>query len=186
MRVVTDSTGKYVIPNLTTGTYSLAVNKSGFGNTMIQNIQFAGGGNDIVSARISQPSTTPVPPLLDSIGAITGNVTIYTTLPSASFQSRTFIIYLGNMPGVSANPATYLTFYTKVVNPGNNATKLAFVIPKTDLYNQGFTTGQTLYVASYGVGAQLTASSFIDYNNEGRTVFTALSMPPATTSLIVP
>ena len=185
-RVVTDSTGKYVIPNLTTGTYSLAISKAGYGNTMLQNIQLAGGGNTLANARISQPSTTPVPPLLDSIGATTGNITVYTTLPSPSFLSRTFILYVGNMPGVSANPATYLTFYTKVVNPGNNATRLSFTIPKTDLYDAGFTTGSTVYFAAYGIGASLTASAFTDYNNGGRTVFTALSMPAATTSLIVP
>ena len=185
-KVYTDSTGWYSFPNLTTGSYSIAINKPGFGNMMVQNIQFAGGGNTIASTRISQPSTTPVPALLDSIGAITGNITVYTTLPSASFQSLTFIIYVSNMPGVSSNPATYLTYYTKVVNPGNNATRLAFVIPKTDLYDQGFTTGSTVYFAAYGIGSTLTASSFIDYSNEGRTVFTALSMPPANMSLLVP
>ena len=183
-KAYTDSTGLYKFPGLTTGVYSVAVSKPGFGNTMVQNIQLAGGGNTIANAKISQPSTTVVPALLDSIGALTGNITVYTTLPSNSPQARTFILYVGNTASVSANTATYLVYYTKSVNA--NSLKLPFVIPKTDLYDAGFVTGQTVYFAAYGIGATLTASAFVDYNNQGRTVFTALSTPPATMSLIVP
>ena len=183
-KAYTDSTGLYKFPGLTTGVYSVAISKSGFGNTMVQNIQLAGGGNTIANAKISQPSTTPVPALLDSIGASTGNITVYTTLPSYAPQTRTFILYIGKTASVSANPATYLEYYTNTVK--STSLKLSFVIPKTDLYDAGFVTGQTVYLAAYGIGATLTASAYVDYSNQGRTVFTALSMPAATTSLIVP
>ncbi len=185
-KVYTDSTGFYKFQGLSTGVYSISVNKGGYGSTMAQNIQFVGGGNAIANVKLSQPSTTIVPALADSIGAVTGNITIYATLPTTSAQSRTFILYLGNTSSVSSSPATYLNYYTKVVNPGANSTRLTFTIPKSDLYNAGFSTGASAYFAAYGIGATLTASAYIDYNNEGRTVFTALSFPPSTTSLIVP
>ncbi len=183
-KVYTDSTGLYKFPGLPTGVYSVALGKPGFGNTMVQNIQLAGGGNTIANAKISQPSTTVVPALLDSIGTLTGNITVYTTLPSYAPQTRTFILYVGTTASVSANPATYLEYYTNTVK--STSLKLPFVIPKTDLYDAGFVTGQTVYLAAYGIGATLTASAYVDYSNQGRTIFTALSMPAATTSLIVP
>ena len=187
-RVYTDSTGFYKFSGLTTGVYSIAVNKTGFGNTMVQNIQFAGGGNTIANAKLSQPSTTVVPALTDSIGPATGNITFYTTLTTTCPQSRSFILYVGTSPSVSANPATYLIYYTKAVNPTPvaNALKLAFTIPTTDLYDAGFTSGSTAYVAAYGIGSTLTASAFVDYTNQARTVFTALSMPPALSNVTVP
>jgi len=184
-KVVTDANGFYTIPGLSTGSYNLNITKLGYGNTMLQNIQLAGGGAAVASTRLSQPSTTVVPALLDSIGTTSGNITIYTAITTTSTEVRTFILYVGNVATVSYNPATYLTYYT--ANVKVNGTKLSFTIPKQDLYDAGFTPStSTVYFAAYGIGALLNASSYADFSNAGRTMFTALSMPASTLNIVVP
>jgi hypothetical protein len=182
-KVVTDLNGFYTIPSLGTGSYNIAVSKPGFGSTMVQNIQLAGGGPAVASTKLSQPSTQVVPALLDSIGPVTGNITVYTTLSTTSTQTRTFILFVGNLATTSSSTANYLIYYTKNVN----GTKLSFTIPKQDLYDIGFTpASSTVYFAAYGIGSSLTASAYTDFTNDGRTVFTALSSPASTLNLIVP
>ncbi|MGZ6555049.1 MAG: carboxypeptidase-like regulatory domain-containing protein, partial [Bacteroidia bacterium] len=181
MKAITDSTGLYKFTGISTGQYTLSITKPGFGAGKIQNIQFVGGGDTYRDAKIAQPSTSNVLTLNDSIGPITGNVTVYGTMPT-NVQGRTFIIYVGNSAVVNSSTANYLIFYTKNVNPG--AVKVSFVIPKTDLYDAGFAVGSTAYIAAYGVGS-LTASSYEDFTN-GRTVFSTVSSTPAIVSLIVP
>ncbi len=180
---ITDSTGLYTLPGVITGTYNITVTKPGFGLNRLQYIQFVGGGDTYRDARISQPSTSNVTALADSSGAVTNNITVYGTIPADS-HVRSFIVYVGNSASVSPNPTTYLIFNTKNVNA--NATKLSFTIPKSDLNDAGFVTGQTVYYAVFGINSGFNnASSFEDFTT-GRTVFTAISNTPATTSMIMP
>jgi F0F1-type ATP synthase membrane subunit c/vacuolar-type H+-ATPase subunit K len=180
-KVITDSTGLYTIAGVSTGTYTISVTKPGFGINKLENLQFVGGGDTYRDIKIAQPSTSNVLMLNDSIGPLTGNITVYGTVFS-SFQTRTFIIFVGNSSSVSSLTSDYLVFNTKNVNPG--ATKVSFVIPKTDLYAAGFGVGTTAYFAAYGIGS-LTASSYEDFAN-GRTVFSTVSSTPAFVNLVVP
>ena len=180
-KAITDSTGFYTLAGVSSGIYSISITKPGFGMNKVQNLQFVGGGDTYSNVKIAQPSTSNIAVLSDSTGALTGNITVYGTVTS-SFQTRTFIIYVGNTASVSSSTANYLILYTKNVNPG--ATKISFVIPKTDLYDAGFGVGSTAYFAAYGLGST-TASAYLDFTN-GRTVYTTVSSTPATANVIVP
>src|ERR1700749_458679 len=161
-KAVTDSTGLYTFTGLSTGAYTLSITKPGFGVNKIQNIQFVGGSSDTYrDSKIAQASTSNLITLNDSIGPSTGNVTIYGNVPF-NVQARTFIVYVGDNASVNSSTSNYLVFYTKNINPGVG--KVSFVIPKTDLYDAGFTPGSTAYFAAYGVGS-LTASSYEDFSN---------------------
>ncbi len=181
-KAITDNAGLYTLPGISTGVYTLTIVKPGYGTTKIQNIQFVGGADTYRDAKISEPSTSILPALIDSVGATTGNITIYATIP-ANVQGRTFILYVSDNASVSSATNSYLIFYTKVVNA--NATKLSFTIPKSDLTDAGFISGSTAYFAAYGIGSTLTASAYEDFTN-GRTAFTAVSSTAATLNLMVP
>ncbi len=181
-KAVTDTGGLYTFTGLSTGSYSLTITKPGFGTDKIQNIQFVGGSSDTYrDVKLSAPSTSNMASINDSIGPLTGNITVYGAIPT-DVQARTFIAFVGDNAGVSSATSSYLVNYTKNVNAG--AVKVLFVIPKSDLYDAGFAPGSTVYIAAYGV-ASLTASAYEDFSN-GRTAYTSVSSTAATISIVVP
>jgi hypothetical protein len=183
LKTTTDSTGYYVFAGISTGTYNLTITKPGFGMMKSQNIEFVGGGDTYRDARIGQPSTFNATGLADSVGATSGNVTVYGTVPTDP-HGRSFIIYVGSSSAVSSNPTTFLYYNTKNINP--NVTKLSFTIPLTDLQDAGFVTGASVYFAVYGINSGFNNTSSYEDFPTGRTVFTGLSSTPATWSLVMP
>ncbi|MGZ4099536.1 MAG: hypothetical protein ACXVNM_11695, partial [Bacteroidia bacterium] len=72
----------------------------------------------------------------------------------------------------TVNASVYSTFY--IVNIPANTTVYSKNIATSDLYDLGFTSGNTAYLAVYMIGSNNNASSFIDFATN-RTVFTAIN-----------
>ena len=193
-KTTTDSTGKYMFANLTTGNYNLTTTKMGYGTLLAQNIQFVGGGNTYKNGALCQIPTTNVTSAqaVDTAIAATGSSTTSTsenyikvrgTLPAAVGGSEV-IVFVSNVGGTSASGSVtnFSTYYTLAVAPGALTFKIN--IPTSDLYDLGFVTGNTVYFAAYLVGGNLNASSYVDLTT-GKNVFTALSNAPINTSALV-
>jgi hypothetical protein len=103
---------------------------------------------------------------------------------AADTRIRSEIIYVGTTASVSSAPATYSIFYTK--NIMANQIRTVQDIPLYDLQNAGFISGQTIYIATYGICTNFNNSSSYEDYSTGHSVFTAVSPSPAVTSFIMP
>ncbi|HMC96358.1 MAG TPA: carboxypeptidase-like regulatory domain-containing protein, partial [Flavobacteriales bacterium] len=176
-----DSLGRYTINDLHTGIYNLTCTHAGFGESKVNSLQFAGGGDLYRDIRLSAiPSFQ-----LDSISVTTGVGGLAITGHLAmDAQQRTVLIFAGGAANTSADPATYLSFYSRSVM-ANQAT-FTLQIPTGDLYAMGLTSGATVYFAAYGATPNFNNSSSYQDLNTGRTVFTAISANAALRSGLVP
>ncbi len=178
----TDSTGKYEFQNLSTGLYNLTYQKTGFGTNSVFSQQFTGGGlyfrNDI---RISSIPNFNVLGVRDSLTA-TDAFILDSVAPNSKQRSQ--IVFIGATPSVSANPTTYLDYMTKNINV--NVSKSVIDIPFSDIINLGFVSGQTVYIASYGICTNFSNSSVYEDYLTGRLIFSSISSVPATTSFVLP
>jgi hypothetical protein len=188
LKTVTDSTGKYVLPNITTGNYNLTVSRAGFGTVLSQDMQFTGGGTDFKNAALSQIPTISVSALTakDSTTAptIIKNTTDTTVQPekyialsgtlTPTAGGSEVIVYVSNPNGTSVSNtlANFSTYYTLAVKAGANTFSL--LIPTANLYDLQFTSGNTVYFEAYVIGASTGSSSYVDVTT-GKTVFTAIN-----------
>jgi len=193
-KTTTDSTGKYMFANLTTGNYNLTTTKAGYGTLLAQNIQFVGGGNTYKNGALSQIPTinvTSAQAVDTTMAATTSTVTsspetfikVRGTVPATASNSEV-IVFVSNAGSTSANSSVsgFSTYYTVALTPGSMTFKIN--IPSADLHDLGFVTGNTVYFAAYMVGGNLNASSYSDLAT-GKAVFTALSSTPVITSALV-
>lgn len=171
----TDANGDYVFTKLNSGLYNLTYTKTGYG-TFKMITQIVGGADSLLWGRNVRMSQLP------NFNALT--VTADTaTISGAKYMSvkgtitadktaraRQLMVYVGKTASVTSAPANYLFLYA--VNVTINATAWALNIPVVDLTNMGFTTGQTVYFAVYGLAAG--SAPYPDINTE-RSVYTALS-----------
>ncbi|MGZ3901914.1 MAG: hypothetical protein ACXVDC_16425, partial [Bacteroidia bacterium] len=157
---VTDVNGFYTFSGISTGVYNMTVKKSGsnYGYTKIQNIEFAGNGDTYRNGSMSAiPS--------NSVSSITANDTtissvnyirIKGTVPSST-KGQSIVVFF-NAPGsTTVNASVYSTFY--IVNIPANTTVYSKNIATSDLYDLGFTSGNTAYLAVYMIGSNNNASS---------------------------
>jgi len=88
-------------------------------------------------------------------------------------RARECIIFVNNTSTVGNTPANYLINYAKAINA--NTSRAAFLIPAQDLYDAGFSTGNTVYYAiySYVVG---DVSVYEDLTT-GKNVYNSVSSP---------
>jgi hypothetical protein len=176
-----DTNGLYTFAGLTTGNYSFTISASGYGKSMVQNLQFLGGGDTYRDVKISQIPTYNVLTLTDSVAGT--NVIVKGTLPADS-KIRTVVVFVAGVSNVSSLPQYYLDYYTK--NTTANGTTFSITIHQSDLNDLGIATGTTAYFAAYGAAVNFSTSSAYEDLVTGRTVFTAISSTPAFASAIVP
>lgn len=179
----TDSTGKYQFNNLTTGVYDLTFSKAGYGGSKINSQQFTGGGTLYVrDEKLSQIANFNVIGMHDSLN--TTDLLITDSVAAADAKLRSVVVYIGTTPAVSADPANFVNTVFK--NIAANAVSAVIDIPLSDLTNLGFTSGQTVYFATYGIASNYSAASSYEDFTTGRNVFTAISAVADTSSILMP
>lgn len=172
---VTDANGLFTFTGVSTGVYNLTIRKSGssYGYTKVQNIEFAGNGDTYRNGSMSATPSTSVSTFMayDTTISSVNYIRVRGTIPSSA-KAQTVIVFL-NTPGSSTvNASSNSSYY--IVNVAANATTFSKNIATSDLYDLGFASGNTAYVAAYVIGSNTNASSFVDFTTN-RTVFTAIS-----------
>ncbi|HTA60944.1 MAG TPA: carboxypeptidase-like regulatory domain-containing protein [Bacteroidia bacterium] len=197
LKTVTNANGDYLFSNISTGTYSITVSKPSngtmaFGNVITQGIQFSGGGNADRNFALSVVPTTSVNFIASTDTSFTSNgagnvaqnyVKVRGGVPVSA--GGTTVILFASIPGastVSSAVGNYSAAYTTTIAAGVN--KFTINIPTANLYDLGFTTGNTVNFAAYILGGNTAASSYVDWTT-GETVYTALSSTPMNISASV-
>ncbi len=187
LNTTTDSTGKYSFDNITTGYYTLKYTDSLFGFNQVNYNLFLGGATvpraNVNMSKIPNFYMTALA-FTDTLITNDSSIVVTCTLNASDNNQRAGILYVGTSAGVSSNPATYLNYYTKNITALSTTFKV--VIPLSDLYNLGFTPGQTVYFAGYGISLGFNTNSSYEDFVTGRSVFTAISTTAVTSSHIIP
>ncbi|MDD5673400.1 MAG: carboxypeptidase-like regulatory domain-containing protein [Chitinivibrionales bacterium] len=171
----TDVNGFWSIPNLETGIYTIDYNKAGYGSSKTVQTQFIGGG----------PKEIGTVDLCAAPGFYIGNfwnkhkandsINIYLAFKvsdSTVTGSGRVFIFCGLDSTVSFHPQTYhsLITATPTYTGGVDSTFNTKVTPAA-WTNNGFTNGETIYLAAYTANAGTTNSGYIDLAT-GRTIYT--------------
>jgi hypothetical protein len=185
LRTVTDSTGKYLFSNITTGTYNIQISRNGYGTLLLEDVQFAGGGNEYKNGALSMVPISTVTSLasVDTTINTVNNVKVRGVIPVSSGTSAV-IIYI-SIPGTSSassNVTNFSSYYVVNIAAGNTGFYLD--IPTANLYDLGFSSGNTVYFSAYMIGASTSSSSYQDLGT-GKSIFTAISAASVTSSVAV-
>jgi len=183
----TDSTGKWTISNVPTGTYTITFAKSGYDSFLIPSQQFVGGGSlslpdlYLVQKQTFQVTSETVKDSL--IQAYNENVlSVIDSISEPEYTTgKRVAIFIGTTPSVSSNPATYE--YSLV--PQEVGVKwISRLFSRQELVSAGLPSGSTIYFISYGESEY--ASTYRD-TATGRSVYCGLSYTPSkVVSAIVP
>ena len=176
----TNASGSFTLSGVTFGTYTLTYEKAGYGTFKKYGVEHR-NGNTIISQTTSlgEVSTTKVTDL--EAGVEGGNVLVsITTDPAGSLQNKRYVRYfLSTDPEVSNENYTY---YSGVILFENNPVRL--VLTPDFLEDEGFASGQTVYVKAYG--DSVFANDYLD-PDLSRWVFPNLNMNAAdAVSFVVP
>jgi hypothetical protein len=180
-----DSTGKYSFLNIPYGNYNLYFSDTLFGSTEINNVPFTGGDywvknttnlSKIPDYYVNSLTTTTASTYLNITGSLDTN---------GQNANRAMILFIGNTNAVSSNPNTFLTYYSTNVNTFAAGT-YTIQIPITDIVDAGFTAGQTIYFAAYGISVGYSTSSIYQDLATGRIVVTGINPQVFTSSYIMP
>lgn len=187
IKTITGGNGTYTFTNVSTGTYSMVVNRQGYGRVLAYGSQFVGGGTIDKNFALSKIPTTNIITAVakDTTFAVVGAgnvpekyVRVRGSVP-VSGSTTTVIIYVSQAANsfVDITPGNYSTYYTTTISPG--VSKFNFYIPTSNLYDLGFPSGNVsnVYFAAYILSGNTNASTYTDWNTQ-QTVFTALSSTP--------
>lgn len=180
---LTDVNGKYHFDSLTTGIYNLTFSKTGYGTMRLLTQQFTGGGDVDRDTKMSAIPTFSISTLTVTVDS--ANVNLTGTLSTIDTRIRTSALFLGGTSAVSSDPVNYLLSYSKATTNAN-LNGFTLKIPLTDLQNEGFGSGSTLYFSGYGAATSFTTSSAYEDFNTGRAYLNALSSTSSTTSIVLP
>ncbi len=181
----TDNNGMYSMSNISTGTYSLTVNKdASYGMMKVQNLQFVGGGTLNRDVRLSQIPTFSIltATAIDTTTATGNQIKLSGTVPTDT-KARKAVVFVGSLPGVTSNTANYISTYT--INIAANATVFNLLIPTTDFYNMGISSGGTAYLAVYPAAQMYNTTSTYEDFATGRTVFSAIGTNASSVSVLL-
>ncbi len=185
---MTDSTGKWTISGVSTGTYNVTYTKQSYGMSEQQGVQFVGGDIACYAGKIimAQPPFFLV--ALDPVKTIADSNALYVSFTTAGVAKGieiAFLIAVGTDSSVSASDPTkylYSAIFTNVSNSG-----AANVFAST-LGSAGFTSGTPAYVVAYPLcyyNGGFEYSSYLDHAT-GRTGYTSLGAASSVIRLIVP
>ena len=172
---VSDSTGRWVLTNLPTGTYTIAYSKTGYGTRKGMGYQFVGGGQtsygttylyQIPGFTVTGLSATP------SGDNVTISLTLTGLLPTAS---RYVQVFIGTSAAVSSDPKNYRSTFSLGI--AGTSTTFTGDIPSQSLFHSyGFSAGQTAYVVAYAMGSG--SGSYLDLET-GRYWYSSLNPVPS-------
>lgn len=176
----TNSAGKWVLPNLQTGIYTLVFSKAGYGTQKTIEFQFTGGGEEYVGiksvCKLPNFFATGLSATVSSL-SISLNGTL-SGAESIGFHTTHFFVAMNS--NVSSNPANYLYSLTLTTNSLSFSSSIA--VPS--LNSVGITSGQTIYIVAYGETSP--SSSYVDLAT-GRLVYPNVSsLPSNVVSVVVP
>lgn len=172
---VSDSSGRWVLVNLPTGTYTIAYSKTGYGTRKLMGYQFVGGGETLFGTTslyqipgftVTGLSATP------SGDNVSVSLTLAGVLPAASRIVRVFI---GSSAAVSSDPKNYLSTFSMGI-PSTSTTTTIEVPSQPYFHSYGITTGQTAYLVAYVEGAG--SGSYFDLET-GRYWFSSINPIPS-------
>jgi hypothetical protein len=187
LSAITDTNGKWVIPDITAGIYTIKYTKDGYGTYVDMNRQFVGGGN-LYFGKITLAQPPDFFVTIDSLKTSSDSnsltvVGVATGMHSAGFYR--VLIALGKTPDISASDPTkyiYTVPYSGIYN-----TTVKVNIFQSDLRQAGFISGTQAYVImyplSYGLGTNYTA--YTDQET-GRLIYTSLGKPSAILPVTIP
>jgi hypothetical protein len=180
--VFADSTGKYTIPNVQTGTYTMLCIYAGYGLNEHENLEFISGTLQ-VDNKIAAIPTFTINTAADSVRHKTNMNYLYGTLTVDANGARTILVFIGNTPSTSAAPGTY-SFIDNVVVAADSS-NFTITTPLNTFYANGFTHGSTAYLAIYGAANNYTYGDYMDYAS-GQLIYTAISPTYTTASVALP
>ncbi len=178
----TDANGEFTLVDVPFGIYNIVYEKSSFGTYKLINLEHKNTGSSTIittAPSLGQKSTTEVTNTSTSTNGDTVKIS-FTTVPAGNVGNTRYLRYFlsDNSNVGSENYLYYSPNFGIQINPGETS------ILKSELLNQGFTTGQTVYVKVYGDSFW---SNDYDDPNLGRRVFPNLNMNFANSvSFIVP
>ena len=173
---VSDSTGRWVLTNLPTGTYTIAYSKTGYGTRKGMGYQFVGGGQtsygttflyQIPGFTVTGLSAAP------SGDNVFLSLTLTGVLPTAT--NKYVQVFIGTSAGVSSDPANYRSTFSLAI--GSASTTFSGDIPSQSYFHAyGFSAGQTAYVVAYAMG--YGSGSYLDLET-GRYWYSSLNPIPS-------
>lgn len=182
---MTDTSGKFVISNLSTGVYEINFSRTNFQSTKIPSLNFVGGGTQYITNRIS---ITQAPAFtLSSLGFsnVFGTISYTVTASNSDPKTRKSIIFFSKNPNVSNLPSTYIG--NMIANIGANSSTSIGTISSSNLSQMGINSGEVVYAIAYPISNANNASVYFD-TNTGRAFYNNLNLSGATTitSFIAP
>jgi hypothetical protein len=170
----TDSSGKFTLNGLSTGTLDIVASKAGYADSKVQSVPFAGGGTMLLSSYWGTMTLDHLPAFevaTMTAAASAPNISVTGTINTTAAWYRYVLLYIGKTSAVSSNPATYKFSYSTYVN--GSANTFNATIYKGNFDQTGFVSGDTVFVAAYSAGSQYYSSGSIDPVT-GNYVYTSL------------
>ena len=154
--------GSYVVENLTSGTYDLSFEKTGFGTYKRFNIQVVEGSNATVLSGIDylgQKSTTEITNLSANFNPVDSTYSIGCSIAPTPLAGspRAFRLFFGKTNSVSSQDYQFTPSNTwQATTSSGQITGY----PRSQFYNNGFSTGETVYLIAYG--ESIRTNTYID------------------------
>lgn len=170
--VLTDKTGKFLLPALKSGTYRIMFKKNGYDSVGV-NVDHSGGNEDqfIDIIQIDGTQTTHIISqnmqlLLSPFDNLTKYIDINTFLsdpPISTAAMRYMDVYFSSSRNLNKNDYLYM-FNTYTHNEGANQFESQIFFSGTDINNTRFQPGDTVFMKSYIVPPYSLYTSWFDTN----------------------
>lgn len=170
----TNSTGKWIIPDVKTGTYNLTYSKSGYGISKSIGTQYVGGNDrDLGVIYLCTPPSIS----FDSLAYFQKKadstsiwIRAYLSTDATGIPYRTLLAFSHDTNITSATSVNqYTLFFNTSFANGIDSTNIK-ITPEI-FSTAGFSIGDTVYVAGYLANAGTNTSSYLD-TASGRTQYT--------------
>jgi hypothetical protein len=180
-KAMTDSTGEWSIPEVTTGTYNLSYTRNGYSSNKSIQVQFTGGGTkDIGTVFLCQAPSFSVKALSQLSTVRTDSTTAHlevrltdSTVAGPYMPYRVFL-FLGTDSTVSSDPAHYKSVISYTMSFQNGVDSTTIRLTPSTFASNGFAAGDQVFIAAYTANAGTNNSSYLDPVT-GRVVYTNLS-----------
>jgi len=181
---LTDNTGKYSFSSLGTGSYNLSITDSLYGADKVQNIALLTGqsNHDVKLSAIPTFNLLSVT-AVDTVESSVNYVKVRGTV-AADIKAREVVVFFGTASTVSSNPANYTLVYSKAI--AANSSTFFVLIPVSDLYGAGLTTGSFAYFSAYPAAVSFSSTSSYEDLNTGKTVYNAIGTTPLAANISIP
>lgn len=177
----TNSQGIWTLNDLSTGTYTVTIAKSGFDSYKFYGYQFVGGGTaQLGQVYLHQLPSYKIQNISVGTSAFDKNIIVSGNITSS--HNQTIILFLGKTVSVSNAPNNNI-YYAFVYTGASNS--FTSYINSSSLYPYGISSGDKIYIVAYPT----TNGGWNAYTDPttGKDVVTSISPTPSNIdSVIVP